>query len=264
MIAAAEHVALDDTHAQRYLTVGAAVLERIDRAALAPVQRDPLTREHRRQRLLLPHARRYGDRVPEVRVDPGAPQVGHRLGVLSQPAGLTLPRPSLPCPGLLRQIALASRRSGRDCLGHAPSPAVLVSQLSGVPRTPADTRPPRQPAPRSSPAARLAPASAARVAVLIHALCCVTGGAGVTKANFRAPARCPHSGKLSPAPTQLPLSRHPALAQPSASPTGPPPSPAEPLPDPRRAGYGPSRKPRKPQKSRKPRRPHGPNPSRPL
>ena len=49
VIAAAQHVALHDAHAQRYLAVGAPVLQRVDRAALAAVQRDPLTREQRRR-----------------------------------------------------------------------------------------------------------------------------------------------------------------------------------------------------------------------
>ena len=120
VVAAAEHVAFHDAHAQRHLAVGAPVLERVDRAALAPVQRDPLTREHRRKSLLLPHARRYGDRIPEVWVDPGAPQVGHALGLHDL--------------GLFRQIARPGRRSRRDCLSHASS---LRFWLPSCPEDPA-------------------------------------------------------------------------------------------------------------------------------
>ena len=108
VIAAAQQVALDDAHAQRHLAVGAPVLQRVDRAALTAVQRDPLAREQRRKSLLLPHARRYGHRIPEVRVDPGASQVGHRAG--------------LPGIDLIRQLVRACRRPGRDCLSHALPP----------------------------------------------------------------------------------------------------------------------------------------------
>ena len=125
VIAAAQQVAFHDAHAQRHLAVGAPVLQRVDRAALAAVQRDPLAREQRWMRLLFPHARRYGHRIPEVRVDPGASQVGHRAGLL----GIDL----------IRQLVRACRRSGRDCLSHAPSPAIVTRQLSREPREPLDT-----------------------------------------------------------------------------------------------------------------------------
>jgi hypothetical protein len=125
VIAAAQQVSLDDPHAQRHLAVGAPVLQRVDRAALAAVQRDPLAREQRRERLLLPHARRYGHRIPEVRVDPGASQVGRRAGFLGS--------------DLIRQLVRTRRRSGCDCLSHAPSPAIVTPQLSREPREPLDT-----------------------------------------------------------------------------------------------------------------------------
>ena len=82
VVAAAQHVAFHDPHAQRDLAVRAPVLQGVDRAALAAVQGDPLPRERGRERLALTHLGRDRDRIPEVRVDPGAPEVGlgPRLG----------------------------------------------------------------------------------------------------------------------------------------------------------------------------------------
>jgi hypothetical protein len=82
VIAAAEHVALHDAHAQRYLAMSAPVLQCVDCAAVAAVQRDPLTCERGGERLFLPHIPRYSDRVPEIRIDPDTPKISGGSGTV--------------------------------------------------------------------------------------------------------------------------------------------------------------------------------------
>src|SRR6185437_3399481 len=98
-------------HAQRHLAMGAAVLERVHRAAVAAVQGDPLAGERGREGLFPAHVLRYSDRVPEIRVDSDAPEIGDGLGTVSTRA------------------VQANRRSGRQrlilgskCLRHTLSP----------------------------------------------------------------------------------------------------------------------------------------------
>ena len=122
VIATAERVAFHDAHAQRHLAVGAPVLQCVDRAALAAVQRDPLAGERGRERLSPPHAPGHRDRVPEIRVDPDAPKIGHRG------------------PILIRHLVPATRRSSLDgpifCgerLSHALLPTCRLWQLTDCP-----------------------------------------------------------------------------------------------------------------------------------
>jgi len=128
VIAAAQRVAFHDAHAQRYLAVGAPVLQCVHCATLAAVQRDPLTREHGSERFFLPNAPGYSDWIPKIRIDPGTPEISNGSGMA------------------MLQLVPATRRSGPyfpilggKCLGHALLPCTQVTdyktrerEISGV------------------------------------------------------------------------------------------------------------------------------------
>src|SRR5262249_3739961 len=61
---------------QGELTMRAAVLEREDRAALGPGQRDRLAAEAHGERLVASELARLGQRIPVVRIAADAPEVG--------------------------------------------------------------------------------------------------------------------------------------------------------------------------------------------
>jgi len=118
VVAAAQRLAFHHPHAQRHLAVGAPVIQRVDRTAGPPVKRDLLAREAGSERIPLPDAGRYRDRIPEIWVDPDAPEIGHLLG--SDSPGLHGKRlghmpPLLPVRRSVSPPSVGARRVSRSC-----------------------------------------------------------------------------------------------------------------------------------------------------